>query len=256
MRTISTITTAILIIGYSLSSFSQTADSLHFSRVIISTSALEYIPSLKLNTGNFNIGSEIFLKKNKSVYINAGVVKSYGPARGYFSIPSQNTKGYRIQFEGRHYLNKHRIFEPAVLLFWPHIFQYKSRALPNTGYYIALHSSFQFTTTERDETVIDYIDDKPYLNSIHYKQNVYSVDREVYGLSIKVGYQCVKRCGLTIDYSVGLGGIFISSNSRNRLGADTFDLSTNEDYPSKKLFDEGTGFAPNIVYQVRIGWGL
>jgi len=133
---------------------SQSSDTLGFKRFIFTTSAIEFIP-MQMNTGNFNIGSEIYLKKRKSVYINVGLVKSYGPVKrqmyNFFAIPSNSTIGFRVQAEGRYYLNKHKIIEPLIILFWPHIMQFKSLELQNTGYYVAFHSSYQFTITERDE---------------------------------------------------------------------------------------------------------
>ena len=240
----------------SFSIYSQTSDTLKAKRVIITTSLTDYLPTIKLNTGNFNIGSEIYLKDRKSIYANFGLIKSYGQPRGLLSISSLSTQGMKIQIEGRQYLNLHKIFEPAILLFWPHIFQYKSQTLPNTGYYVAIHSSYQWTATKRQETVVDYIDNNPFPNSTHYKQNIYTVDRNVYGLNIKFGYQCIKKCGLTVDYTVGLGGLFIASHSTNRIGADTDWPNSDKDYPSNKLFDKGTGFSPNVIYQVRLGWEL
>jgi len=243
--------TTFFLIAFSVLTYSQSADSLKAKRIIITTSVLEYLPTIKLNTGNFNIGTEIYLKNRKSVYANFGLIKSYGQPSGWFSLSSQGTQGLKIQVEGRHYFNRHKIFEPAILLFWPHIFQYKSQTLQNTGYYLALHSFYQWTATDRQETVVDYIDNNPFPNSTHYKQNIYLVDRNVYGLNIKFGYQCIKKCGLTVDYSVGLGGQYISSDSSNKLGTNN-----DKDLPWNKLFDSGTGFYPNIIYQVRLGWGL
>ena len=248
--------TTFFLTAFSVLTYSQTEDSLKAKGIIITTSVLEYLPTIKLNTGNFNIGTEIYLKNGNSLYANFGLIKSYGQSSGLFSISSQSTQGLKIQVEGRHYLNKHKIFEPATLLFWPHIFQYKSQTLQNTGYYVAIHSFYQWTATYRQETVVDYIDNNPFPNSTRYKQNIYSVDRNVYGLNIKFGYQCIKKCGLTVDYAVGLGGQYISSSSKNRLGADTGWPGQQKDYPSNKLFDKGTGFSLNVLYQVRLGWGI
>lgn len=243
--------TLFILTAFSAQAYAQPADSLKAKRIIITTSVLEYLPTFKLNTGTFNIGTEIYLKNRKSVYASFGLIKSYGQSGGWFSVSSRRTQGLKIQVEGRHYFNRHKIVEPAILLFWPHIFQYKSQALPNTGYYFAVHSSCQWTATDRQETVVDYIDNNPFPNSTHYKQNIYTVERNVYGLNLKFGYQCIKKCGLTVDYSVGLGGQYISSSSGNKLGTNK-----DNDIPWKKLFDSGTGFYPDIIYQVRLGWGL
>ncbi|PCJ25518.1 MAG: hypothetical protein COA97_07560 [Flavobacteriales bacterium] len=63
------------------------------------------------------------------------------------------------------------------------------------------------------------------------------------------------RAVLTIDYAIGLGGQYISSNSTNRYGIDT-DYPNSEKDRGGKLFDKGTGFSPNIIYQVKLGWAL
>jgi hypothetical protein len=235
--------------------YSQTPDTIKLKRVIITTSLLDYFPTLRLNTGNFNIGSEIYIKNRKSFCVNFGIIKSYGQSSGLISINSQSTQGMKIQVEARHYLNRRKIFEPAIFLFWPHIFQYKSQTLQNTGYYVAIHSSYQWTATDREETVIDYIDNNPFPNTAHYRQNIYTVDRNVYGLNLKFGYQCIKKYGLTIDYGVGLGVQYISSSSKNRIGND-FSWPNSERDHGNKLFDKGTGIAPNFLYQVRLGWAL
>ena len=236
-------------------SYSQEKDSTALKRLTFTTIVTDYIPTLQLNTANINIGTEVYLKNRKSLAFNFGVVKSYGPSGGWFSINSENTIGFKGQVEGRHYLNKHKLFEPAILLFWPHIFQYETQELHNTGYYIAVHSSFQTTVTDRQETVLDYIDDNPFPNTYHYKRNIYTVDRNVLTLNIKFGYQCIKKSGLTVDYAVGLGGQYISSSSTNRQGTDANYPNSEKDFGGK-LFDKGTSFYPSIVYQVRLGWNL
>jgi hypothetical protein len=236
---------------------SQTSDTLGFKRFIFTTSIFEYIPS-QLNTGNFNIGSEIYLKKRKSLYINLGFVKSYGPERpsgggissasSFLSVPSISTIGFRIQAEGKYFLNRHKIFQPAILLFWPHILQFKSQELQNTGYYVAVHSSYQFTKTIRDETVVDFRDDNSPFR-LHYKVNNYSVNRNSLQLHLKFGYQSIKKYGLVVDYAVGFGFEYLSSSAFNKLGD-----STKHEVLRNKLFDTGDGLFPSFVYQVRIGW--
>lgn len=235
--------------------YAQDSNSIAFKRVTITTTVTDYLPTLQLNTANINIGTEIYLRNRKSLFFNVGFVKSYGPSRGLFTTNSENTTGFKGQIEGRHYLNKRKLYEPAMLLFWPLIFQYNTQELENTGYYVAMHSSFQATITNRQETVVDYVDNEPWPNTSHYKQNIYLVDRNVLALNIKFGYQCIKKSGLTVDYAVGLGGQYISSNSTNRQGTDT-DYPNSEKDIGGKLFDKGAIFYPNIVYQVRLGWSL
>lgn len=230
------------------SAHGQRADSLTVKKLVLTTSVFDYFPG-KLNSANFNIGAEKMLANYTSVYANVGVIQSYGGIDDtWFQIANRKTSGFRFQLEGRHYLNRHKIFDPAVLLFWPHIFQYKSQSLRNSGYYFALHSSYQQTNTEREET----IPDPSYPPSdFKYAQNDYKVERSVIKMHLKFGYQCIKRYGLVIDYSVGLGGQYINSSSEGKLGSDD-----DKDWPWNKKFDDGSGFFLSPVYQVRIGWGF
>jgi hypothetical protein len=257
-----TILTTLFIIGCSSLLYAQNADSLTFKRLTITTTLTDYIPTLRLNTANINIGAEIYLKNSKSIAFNFGLVKSYGPTGpsaslpiGWFALSSENTIGFKGQVEGRHYLKKRKLFGPAMLIFWPQIFQFRTQELDNTGYYIAFHSSFQATATTRQETILDYIDDMPFPESYHYKENIYTVDRNVLALNMKFGYQCIKKSGLTVDFAVGLGGQYISSSPTKRQGTETDYPNSDKDFGGK-LFDKGTSFYPNIVYQLRLGWSL
>ena len=248
-----TIKHTIIVLLATLSSFtySQKSDTIKAKRVIITTSLYDYLLPFRLNAYTINIGSEVYLKNGKSVFLNIGLIRPNGPPGGWFDIDALSTKGIKVQIEGKHFLNKHKIFEPAILGFWPHIFQYKSQALQNTGYYVAAHSYYQFTKTYRPETIED---STPFPNT-HYSKNIYTVDRNVIGLNFVIGYQCVKKCGFTIDCATGLGLQYISSSSNNKLGSNS-DYPENEKDFGKKLFDTGAAFAPNYVIQFRIGWGL
>jgi hypothetical protein len=230
----------------------QQTDTILLKKIVITTSALEYIPD-KLNVGNFNLGAEMFVANNKTINANVGLLKSYGPSdRNWFQLSSQRTTGFKLQLEGRHYLNRHKIFDPAVLLFWPHIFQYKSQSLKNSGYYFALHGAFQHTNTKREETIPGLSTGYPFPDyDSHSIQNDYTVKRAATRLHVKFGYQSIKSCGLVIDYSVGLGGQYISSSPEGKLGSDN-----DKDWPTNKFFDEGSGFYLSPVYQIRIGWGF
>ncbi len=226
--------TIVILLGTHFVNCAQQIDAVNMRKLVITTSALEYLP-IRLNAGNFNLGAEMYIANNYSVYANAGVIQSYGSSGGnWLQLSAQSTSGFKLQFEGRRYLNRHKIFDPAVLLFWPHIFQYKSQSLENTGYYISLHSAYQQTSTSRTET-----------------QNDYMVERSAIGMHVIIGYQSIKIYGLVIDYSVGLGGQYISSNSKDKLGSNT-----DNDWPWNKNYDEGSGIFPSFVYQVRIGWGF
>jgi hypothetical protein len=248
---------ALLIVALPFVVEAQQEDTLKSRQLILTTSILEYLP-IPLNSGNFNIGTEFMLKDRKSLSANIGIIRSYSQnadgdwlhlsSQNLLYISSLNTKGLRLQIEGRHYLGKQKMFEPAVLLFWPHIFQYKTQTQANTGYYVALASTYQYTATDREESIDYYIPDSPY-DLYVYKQNIYTVYRNAVGLNVKFGYQCIKKYGLVVDYAVGLGGQYISSNSANKFGNnDDKDLFRN------KTFDDGAGFYPMLTYQIRIGW--
>ncbi|MBI4647293.1 MAG: hypothetical protein HY738_12070 [Bacteroidia bacterium] len=72
------ILTTIFLTIFSLSAYSHVTDTLKAKQIIISTSMLGYLPTITLNTVNFNIGTEIYLKNRKSLYANYGLIKSYG----------------------------------------------------------------------------------------------------------------------------------------------------------------------------------
>ncbi len=235
--------------------YCQSPDSLKIKRVTITTSVFDYIPN-KLNAINCNLGAEVYLKNRKSIGFNFGIIGSTGRSGGWFEIDALKTKGMRVSLEGKHFINKRKMFQPAIFVFWPHIFQYKTQDLQNAGYYVAANVLYQNTITEREETVADYTDNNPFPNTIHYKQNIYSVNRDVYSLSVKFGYQCIKKYGLTVDYAVGLGAQYISSNSKNRIGTDTDWPGMEKDLPWKKRFDNGAGIYPNFIYQLKLGWAF
>ena len=79
-----------------------------------------------MNTANINIGTELYLGNRRSVYVNAGVIRSYMNAIAWLKSNDKKTRGVRLQAEGRYYLNKRKIVEPAILAFWPHMFQFNT----------------------------------------------------------------------------------------------------------------------------------
>ena len=247
--------TLFILIAISNLIFSQSKDSLSFKRVTITTSLFDYVPSY-LNTYTINIGTEVYLKKRKSIGLNVGYIQPLGPSSGYFELSSITTSGIKVQVEGKQYLNRRKLVIPAIFLFWPHIFQFKSQDLQNTGYYVAANVSYQNTQTKRQETVVDYIDDVPFPNQTYYKSNIYTVNRNVYALNLKIGYNCIKKQGFTIDYAVGLGAQYVSSSSKNRIGTDNDWPNSEKDIYGKKLFDHGDGIYPSFVYQVKLGWAF
>jgi hypothetical protein len=245
MKTTKTLLIFILMLFYQLT-YSQSTDSIKFKRVIISTSLLDYLPSLNLNTRNFNIGSEIYLKNRNSLAINIGLMQTNGKPNpyGFLGGSSLKTQGFKIQVERRRYLNRNKIVEPSIFLFWPHIFQYNTQTLQNSGYYVSAHSFYQYTQTERNETMVDGF------NQNIYRNNIYTVDRNALAFNLKLGYQCVKKHGIAIDFGVGLGAQLITSSTRNKLGN-----ASDGDF-GYFLFDEGTKVMPSFIYQFRLGFPI
>jgi hypothetical protein len=239
---------------FSCHCYSQHGDSLGVKRFILTTSVLEYFPSIFLNTGNFNIGTEIYLGNSKSVYFGAGLIKSYGPTGdNLIEISALSTTGVKLQLEGRRYLNKRKLFEPAIILFWPHIFQYHTQAVQNSGYYTGFHCFYQYTETVRLQSYLASEISTPYGVIRDYKDNLYTVSRNATSVNLIFGYQCIKRYGLVVDYFVGAGVQFISSHSWNRVDAESQD--SGDENELFKPFNYGNAFAPSLIYKVRVGWG-
>lgn len=236
-------------------SFSQneTKDSLGKKRFIFTISLLEYFPN-KFNSGNLNVGSEIYLGNRKSILFNIGYLHSYGPSNGTIQVSAISTSGYRIQLEGKHFLNCRKLFEPAIFVFWPHIFQYKSQDCQNSGYYLSANIFFQQTQTKNEEAVIDYIDDQPFPGTSHYKKSEYETNRVLLGMNFKIGYQCIKKSGFTIDYSVGFGGKYMKYDTKNRQSNDSNWVDT--ELKSAWVKFSNAGLFPTISYQLKLGWAF
>jgi hypothetical protein len=228
-------------------------DSLSFKKIAISTSLLEYFPNPKLYTINCNIGAEVYIKNGYSIFLGGGVLLPAGSPVSYIGIPSEQSKGYKFRLEGRRYLKRKKEVEPAMLIFWPHVFQYHNVPYQNSGLYTGLSSSFQFTETERKESVQTEV--SPAGNPV-YKDNVYFVNRNQLAMNLMLGFQCIKKSGFFVDYAVGLGIQLVSSSSSNRIGGDQNYPNSSLDWPMDKYFDYGTGIGPNLLYQVRLGYAF
>lgn len=245
----------VFVLGKNSFTFSQEIpkDSLGFKRVIFTTSLLEYFPN-KFNSGNLNLGTEIYMGNRKSILLNIGYLHSYGPSNGMIQVSAISTNGYRIQLEGKHFLNHRKLFEPAILVFWPHIFQYKSLDYQNSGYYLSANIFFQQTQTINEETVIDYIDDQPFPVTKHYKKNEYETNRILLGTNFKIGYQCIKKSGFTVDYSVGFGGKYMKYDTKNRQSNDS--NWADSELKSAWVKFSNAGLFPAISYQLKLGWAF
>ncbi|MBW6482006.1 MAG: hypothetical protein K0B10_02990 [Vicingaceae bacterium] len=233
--------------------FSQPDDTVKVKKYSITTSLLDYPFASFFNAINYNLELSTIINKQNSFHLSIGYLKSNKPVVDdfLFGIPvSKKTHGYRIQLEGRHYLNKHKLFEPSILLFWLGLCQYNSIVQNNTGYYIAFQTKYQFTETEREEKVVDYIQEQPYFQTF-YKQNNYTVDRNVLGSYFKFGYNAIKKSGFTVDHAIGIGVSYVSSSSKNKIGD-----SNDSDFPYNKSFDSGSSLNFDIAYTFKIGWSF
>jgi hypothetical protein len=247
----------ILIFGKNSISFSQDLkiDSLVVKRVIFSSSLLEYFPN-KFNAGNLNFGAEIYLGNRKSILMNFGYLNSYGSSNGVMQVTAISTSGFRLQLEGKHFLNKRKLFEPAIFVFWPHIFQYNSKNYQNSGYYLSTNLFYQKTLTFNEETVLDYIDDQPYPGTSHYKINEYKTYRKLIGLNFKIGYHCIKKSGFIVDYSIGFGGKYMKYDTQNRKSDDSNWVDSELESAWIKFPNSKSGIFPTVSYQLKLGWSF
>jgi len=233
----------------------EAQDSLQAKKITLSTSLIEYFPNPKLNTINFNLGAEIYVGNNTSIATNIGYLKSYGNIGYYpFQYDLGPTQGVKFRLEARRYLKIYKVIEPAMLLFWPHVFQYHSQKKANSGFYTGISSTYQITDTQRSELFIDDVSSTP-LNTV-YKTNSYTVLREVVGLNVMLGYQCFKKNNITVDYAVGFGLLYVTSRSKNKLENNPNTSNSYKDWPMNKDFDSGSGFCPNVLYQLRLGYAF
>ncbi len=230
----------------------QSTDSLSApKKLIINTSVLDYIGFNRLNTRCYNVGVEFYIKNRNSVYANIGSIYSDG-SEGFFQINTKKTTGYRIQLERKHFIGKRKMEEPAILLFWPHILQYNSKASLNTGYYYSFGGSFQTTTTERNGYRIET---GGITKTSSLVDKDYTVDRISAALNIKFGYQCIKKSGLVVDFCVGVG--LNNVNTKANYPLEDSEVTPNRNdflWFSRQPFDAQNGISPTILYQLKFGF--
>lgn len=246
----------IIILFFSLSHvYAQTDSSTRIKKNSFSVALIDQPLSLMYNATNFNLGISRLIGNRVEIHLNGGFLKSFKSTTSEvvsFGFPtSTSTKGAVFSFEERYYLGKHKLFEPSILLFWLQLFQYNSVEQENTGYYIAFQQRYQYTNTERRETVLDFVDNNPFVNTNHYKTNDYIVLRNQGGGYFKFGYNAIKKSGFTVDYAVGIGITYISSSSENKLGNNN-----DKDGRFNKEFDNGFGFFFDLLYSFKIGWSF
>ena len=237
----------IYLILISIKTYAQDKLPVNKYKPVISTSLLEYIP-LPYNMGNFNLGSDIYLGNHFSIYANLGFIKAYGPAQGdwLLRIYAEDVTGGKIQIEGRKYFNCHELIQPLILLFWPHIFQFNSRKLLNSGYYMAAGVTYEYLIIDRKETVAYYNNPNPVPYKIEDK--IYNIHKSNFCPNLKLGYQAVKNDNVVVDFSFGMGIQFIKSFTKNKL--------TPENPWHNNTFENGkiVEWMPNFKF--RIGWSF
>jgi len=115
------LTCIVILIIPSLSVFARVPDSTATGNIILTTSLTEYIPT-QINTGNYNFGIERYRKNQNPIGFNTGLIRSYGPSKGLFNIIAENTWGLKFQLTRKHFFNRHKVCEPAMMIILPHLF--------------------------------------------------------------------------------------------------------------------------------------
>ncbi|PLX18843.1 MAG: hypothetical protein C0599_11660 [Salinivirgaceae bacterium] len=197
----------------------------------ITTSVFETAPAMVgLPISIFNLGTDISLNKNYSIALNVGYI--YGKGTSLLNFTTENNNGFRVQGEIRRYFNKTKMWEPGVLLFPPHIFQYKTVNKWNAGYYTGWLTDYQYTESEVD------------IGSL------YTTYRHAAKLHALIGYQCFKSYHVVVDFSVGAGIQYIFSESPKKIEGFS------ESGPWGENFHEESGIFPSIGYKLRVGFWL
>jgi hypothetical protein len=224
-------------------------DSLPSKKISFHTLTSEYLPSWHLEVINFNLGTELLLKKSKAVCINLGYLSNQKSTSGdFFNVGIYSSKGYRVQIEIKHYLKRKKLIEPLMLVFWPHLLQYKSQTLQNSGYYLSGLMSYQYTSSERTETIANEYNST---NQSQFMSSIYNVNRNSVSLIAKAGYQCIKSFGLLIDVSFGFGAQWLDTKTVGKQ-SDNFSI----EFPWAKPFDTRQGIFPQVRYQIKLGWAF
>lgn len=210
-------------------SWSQSADSLSSSKLILGTSLFEYLPGVFLHTANYNIDAELRLKNQWSLITNLGYIHSFQnywlrndlSPRIRFNKLIDPSHGTRIQFEIRRYLGWYKMFEPACLLFWPHMLQYRNNNAINTGYYTAIHGHFRYLFVHHNT-----------LFRKSYEAQGFVTNAAVH---LKFGYRNIKVNGLSLDLGIATGLQYYDSDQYYG-------------------FVNRMGFFPSFSYQLKLGW--
>lgn len=230
-------------------------DSVLIKTRILSTSLFSYIPN-QFNAGKANISYEFTTRKRNSLKLSAAYTYSYGlPNTSYFQIKAEKCKGLGIELERKHYLKRKKLLEPLVLIFWPQLFQFHAEENSISGYYFSTSIASSYQRIGMQDDFVDYVNDDPYPNAIHYTTERYYVNRMSNALNLKLGYTCIKTTGIVVDFATGVGIQHISSfnNLNDRFTPNNINEMVNF---NKRDLNNGSGFYPSFSYQLNIGFCL
>lgn len=230
-------------------------DSVLIKTRILSTSLFNYIPN-QFNAGKANLSYELTTQGMNSLKLTGGYIYSYGfPNTSYVQIKSENCSGISVEIERKHYLKRKKLIQPLNLILWPQLFQFHAADSSISGYYFSTSFSTQFARIKMKDDFVDYIDDIPYPNAIHYTTVRYDVDRIAYAFNVKIGYNCIKSNRFTVDYALGLGVQFISSINNLNPKYTPNDIKEQVNF-NTRMFNGSSGLFPSFVYQLNIGFCL
>ncbi len=107
------------------------------------------------------------------------------------------------------------------------------------GYYIAANLIYQFTKAKRGYTIF------------------YKVNRNMYGLHGKIGWQNIAKKGKgfifnVFDFSCGIGLRYISSY----IITSNFENSESYEFIYKKHYDYGSKLFPSFTFSIKLGWAF
>lgn len=218
--------------------------NLRFPNTNISTTISSFFPSFYQNTGTINLGAEIGLKQNSSLYFNGGYIFPYGPLRNRsFRLNTEHINGSHFQVEYRFYK------KPKI-----------DSKNPNKKHFKYGGINYNYTRTKAyriqkvpDLETVDYDFFGPYSAVFH--ENNYEVNRISNGLAFRMGIKTLYKSGIFIDKSILMGLRYIQGNSINRLYGDLKFYSTNQrEALIFKPYDYGSSIVPQLLFQIIIGF--
>lgn len=215
-----------------------------YPSINISSSLSSLLPSFYQNTGIINLGTEINLNENNSIYLNGGYIFPYGPLRNrIFRLNTEHINGAHFQLEYRKYHES-----------------YADKKSPNKQHkkYWGLNYSFYNTKAYR----IQKVPDPASINynvigasTAEFHENNYEVFRISNGFNFRMGIKTQYKSGIFIDKSMLFGLRYIQSNSINKLyGNPNFFKTNQREALIFKPYDQGNSIVPQILFQIIIGY--